>query len=191
MKERNHILDSLFRDPMLNEILHNITGGHHLMPDLKTELFLILLELDEKKLIIAYEGKWLLYLCINIIKKMWNSKTSPFFKKYKKIMSSEDIQNWLKINDIEDFDLETFDLVIDIVNKLPFVEKELFYMRYKIGKYDRYFGERRDEECKKPVSSFRKMEKKLSINEVSIDHNTIQVYHKKTINKIKKILNGK
>jgi hypothetical protein len=70
-------------------------------------------------------------------------------------------------------------------------------MRWKIGKYDKHFGELRDTECKKDIYSYRKIEKKLSIKTsdgekyISIDHNTIHKYHQIVIEKIKKKLDDK
>lgn len=190
MKQKNLILDKLWRNPVIDDILSNITNNHPLMSDLKSELFLILLNQPETKIIQAEQNKWLVYLAINIIKKMWNSKSSPFYVKYKKNKDTLEL-NDTNLADDEDFNYNDIETIINIVMTFPFVERELFFMRYKIGKYDRYFGELRDVDCKKPVSSFRNIEKKLRIDgdkPISIDHNTIQVYHSRTIEKIKKIM---
>ena len=194
---KNLILDKLWRSALLNDMVWNITSGHPLKDDLKAELFVILLEMPDQKIINAEQNHWLNYLCVNILVKQWKSKNSPFYKKYKKYnqSSNELVDNIIDITD--DFNYELLDKVLDIVmTKLPLVEKELFMMRYKIGKYDRWLGKMRDKECEKPVYSYRKMEKKLaietinSVQPITIDHSTIEKYHKKSVERIKKYLKG-
>lgn len=191
---KNVILDKLFRSPMINDMIWNITGGNELGEELKMELFLILLEMPDHKIINAWKNHWLNYLCINILQKQWKSKTSPFYKKFRKFgQSSEPINDVIEIAD--DFDYELLGKIINIVEtKLPLVERELFLMRYKVGKYDRWFGELGDKECGKSVYSYRKIENKLAIQTINdkkpitIDHSTIEKYHKRSILKIKKLL---
>lgn len=190
---KHKIIEDLFRNPIIDDMIWNITGGHHLKEELKSELFSILLEMPETKIIQSYEGKWLTYLCVNILSKQWKSSTSPFHKKFKKF-KWEDIG----IDNIPEedsrLDLETLEKVLDIVDRLPLVERELFKMRWKIDKYDKHFGELRDPNCQKDIYSYRKIEKKLAIETeggkkyISIDHNTIHKYHQSVIDKIKKDL---
>jgi hypothetical protein len=186
------ILDKLFREPLIDDMIWNITGGNPLREDLKSELFLILMEMPDVKIVSAWEGKWLNYLCVNILTKQWKSSTSPFYKKFRKEKTNEE---FIDIIEIEGgIDWEMIEKILEIAQKhLPFVEKELFMMRYKIGKYDRWFGELRDKDCQKPVYSYRKIEKKLAIGSsgkpITIDHSTVEVYHKRSIEKIRKILN--
>lgn len=54
-----------------------------LQEDLMQELMLVLFE-DQEKLIRGYNEKWLNYYFFNILLKMFYSKTSPFYKKFKK-----------------------------------------------------------------------------------------------------------
>lgn len=184
---KNEIITELWKNPFIDEVIFNITGGHNLSNELRSELFVILIEMPDIKIKTAHSGKWLNYLAINILKKMWNSKTSPFYNKWKKRVGDE-IQFDISQSDDEPFPEEILEQVLVVVDGLPFVERELFMMRYKIGKYDRWLGELRDTNCKKPIYSYRKIESKLQIGGVKIDHSTIEVYHKKTINKIKREL---
>jgi len=191
---RNLILEALFKNPLIDDMIWNITGGNPLKEDLKSELFLILMEMPENKVIGAWEGKWLNYLCVNILTKQWRSGTSPFHKKYKKFKWEDG-----EIDGVEEegFDIELLDKVMEIVERLPLVERELFKMRWKIGKYDKHFGEWRDKDCKKDIYSYRKVEKKLAIQTsnggdyISIDHNTVHKYHQLVIEKIRKELYDK
>lgn len=190
--KKAEIIEALYKSPVIDDIIWNITGGNSLAEDLKSELFLILLEMPEIKIVNAHEGKWLNYLCINIIKKQWSSSTSPFYKKYKK--GSGDELTFEIIDDSIPFDIETFHKVMMAIEELPLVEKELLKMRWKIGKYDKWFGELRDEDCQKDVYSYRKIENRLAIQtinskkNITIDHSTIQKYHEKAIVRIKKII---
>lgn len=186
------ILDNLFRSPVIDDMLVNITGGNDLRHDLKSELFLILMEMPDIKIIRAHQGRWLTYLCVNILKKQWRSTTSPFYKKWRKNWGGEIMGD--VIDELDDFDYETLDKILTIIDKLPLVEKELFQMRYKIGKYDRWLGALRDKDCQKAVYSYRKIENKLAIQTIgdkkpiTIDHSTVEKYHKKSIERIKKLL---
>lgn len=186
---KNLILDNLWRSSLIDDMIWNITNGHHLKDDLKTELFIILCEMPDSKIINAYKGKWLNYLCVNIITKQWKSKTSPFYKKYKKDWNLEG--NFDIADELDEFPYDLLEEVMKIIEQLPFVEKELFMMRYKIGKYDRWLGELRDTNCKKSISSFKKVELKLAINTITISHSTVEKYHRKVIEKIRKQLSKK
>jgi hypothetical protein len=189
---KRDILDKLWRSPMIEDMLVNITYGNPLKEDLKSELFLILMEMPDVKIIAAHNGNWLTYLCVNILKKMWRSNTSPFYKKWRKGFGDGEPRDM--IMELDDFDYEKLDLILGFVDKLPFVEQELFKMRYKIGKYDKWFGELRDKDCKKSVYSYRKIENKLAIETkngekpITIDHSTVEKYHKRSIERIKKML---
>ena len=174
------ILTNLWKSGMVDEIILNITKNNPLAEDLKSELFLILLEMPESKIQSAYNGKWLTYLVVNVIKKMWNSNTSPFYKKWRK-----QLPNWSA--DETPFPENLIGDIIKAVEVLPLVERELFMMRYKIGKYDRWLGDWRDMKCKKSISSFRSIENKLQIGGLKIDHSTVGVYHKKTITHLRNI----
>lgn len=186
---KNLILDNLWRSSLIDDMIWNITNGHHLKDDLKTELFIILCEMPDSKIINAYKGKWLNYLCVNIITKQWKSKTSPFYKKYRKDWNLEG--NFDIADELDEFPYDLLEEVMKIIEQLPFVEKELFMMRYKIGKYDRWLGELRDTNCKKSISSFKKVELKLAINTITISHSTVEKYHRKAIEKIRKQLSKK
>ena len=76
------------------------------------------------------------------------------------------------------------DLIVKIEfivqEKLDLIDRELFKMYFKIGRYDRWLGDLRDTTCQKPVSSLRKISKKLEIislegRKVSISKDTIKL----------------
>jgi hypothetical protein len=182
---REQILHELWTNGEVDDIIRNITGGHHLSEDLKGELFLILSEMDGIKIIGAWQGKWIKYMIINIILKQWRSSTSPFHKKFRPpLVESKEAA---EVIEEESTDWNLVEKVLVEIEKLPFVEKELIKMRYKLGNYG-VGGELEDPNCNKVVYSYRKIEKRLMLGEISIDHNTVQKYHNKSLEKIRKKL---
>jgi len=182
---KREILQDLFQWEGIDDIIRNITSGHQLGDDLKQELFLTMLEMPELKIQTAFKDKWLNYLAINILTKMWKSTTSPFYKKWR-FPIDELNENFNILDDDGEMTEEIWNKIKLAIDKLPFVQKELIKMRYKIDEYDKNNGDKRDNFCKKSIYSYRKMEQKLKVGDISIDHNTIQKYHWKAISKLKK-----
>lgn len=187
---KNDIIEILYKSPFIDDVIKNITSGHQLSADLKSELFLVLCEMPDKKIIQAWQQKWINYLCINILKKQYHSKTSPFHMKWRKGMSSEETgeieieseeTNWDVITKIEWI----------VENKLDLVDRELFKLYYKMDRYDRWLGDLRDTTCEKPTSSYRKIEKKLQLKgdpKITISRSTISLSHQRALMIIKKEL---
>ncbi len=188
---RNDILSELYSSSFIEDLLTKITSNHPLKDDLKQELFLILAEMPAKKLEKAKENNYLNYLCINILKKQYHSSTSPFHKKYRK-HKHNDYGDLPEIIEEEKIDEEMVSKIMMIIDtKLDLIDRELFKMYYKFGRYDRHFGDSRDKNCKKATSSFRKMENKLAIqtigdgHRITRNHSTIHLSHQRSIEKIK------
>jgi hypothetical protein len=193
---KNEILTGLWQSQFIKDLLQTITSGHQLKEDLRQELFLILLEMDEKKIIRAHKGNWLHYLCVNIVKKQYHSNTSPFHKMFRKECATDvevPLQNvddafWSEAND------EIIEKVVWFIeNKLDLVDRELFKIYYKIGRYDRWVGDLRDATCQKATSSLRKVEKKLAITtldgkQISIGYDTIRLSLNRSLMRIKHYL---
>lgn len=192
---KNQIIEDLWRSQFMNDIILKMTSGHALTDDLKSEVFLILMEMDEVRIINAWQNKYLNYMVINIIKKQYWSSTSPFHKTWRK-EKPNDIE--VPIEDIPDESTEWQDKIIEeawkIVESCDVVDRELFKIYYKRDRYDRFFGDLRDKDCKKAWSSTRKIEKKLMIKGiegqkgVTIDHATIALSIRRTLQKIRKHL---
>jgi hypothetical protein len=75
-------------------------------------------------------------------------------------------------------------------NKLDLVDRELFKIYYKIGRYDRWLGDLRDMNCKKSISSLRKVENKLAITtiegkKITIGYDTIRLSLNRSLMRIK------
>ncbi len=71
------------------------------------------------------------------------------------------------------------------------VDRELFRMYFKIGRYDRWLGDLKDVTCEKPQSSYRKMQKKLQLSDnpkLTISRTTIALSIQRSVMIIKKEL---
>ena len=191
MLNKNKILTELYNSQFIEDLLIKMTSNHPLKDDLKQELFLILAEMPQHKIVKAKENNYLNYLCINILKKQYHSSTSPFHKKFRKFKANE-YGDLPEIIDEQEIDEEVISKIMMIVDtKLDLIDRELFKIYYKFGRYDRWLGECRDKTCKKATSSFRKMEKKLSLptskggKNITIDHSTIHLSHQRSIEQIR------
>lgn len=196
---KDQIIQELYTSEIIEEVLSNITKGNALKEDLRGELFLILCEMNAERIKKAYNEKYLLYMCINILKKQYNSSTSPFHSKYRKNKTNE-LDGLDVVIDDESYEDEHAKEVIILteVNKfldtLGVVDRELFKIYYKMDDYDRWNGEKRDTTCKKNISSTRKIERKLALQSidgqkrVTIDHSTIANSLKKTLEDLTKHL---
>ena len=210
LKTKNEILAELYSGTFIKDLVWTLTSGNPLGEGLKAELFVILLEMNEVRIQKAHVGNYLHYLCVNILKKQYHSKTSPFHKKFRKDMGNnydgnvivlnnhyQSESNWKGNSPLEigveavRFPEELIEKIIWFVdNKLDLVDRELFKMYYKIGKYDRWFGELKDGTCQKPISSLRKVQKKLAITtdegkNISISKDTIRLSLDRSVMRIK------
>ena len=198
---KDDILVQLYKSDFIKDLIWTITSGNQLKEDLKSELFLILFEMDDIRILRAYNNKYLHYLCVNILKKQYHSKTSPFHKKFRwsgKVRDTEPLEWKYNYNSpletqIEEvrFPEELMEKIIWFVdNKLDLVDRELFKIYYKIGRYDRWLGDLRDTNCKKSISSLRKVENKLAITtiegkKITIGYDTIRLSLNRSIMRIK------
>lgn len=190
------IIENLWRSPFIDELIRKITSGHQLSEDLKSELFLILMEMPDDRIKAASTGNYLNYLCVSIVKNQYHSSTSPFHKKFRSQVST-DLEG-LVISDEEAAEcheeimnkIKTF-----INNEIKLTDRELFKLYYKMDRYDRWIGDLRDINCEKPISSTRKIERKLALagsvpgkRRVSIDHTSVAQSIKRTLNELKNYL---
>jgi len=193
---RDKILTDLFKSKFMKDLLTTITSNNPLKEELQSELFLILCEMSEEKIVNAFNNNYLNYLCVSIVKNQYHSNTSSFHKVFRKWKGVEGF-NLENIENVEDWSekesmLRLVESIVD--SRLNMVDKELFKIYFKMGRYDRELGDLRDKECKKPTSSYRKIEKKLSLEaipgqkKITIDHATIGLSIVKSLNKIKKII---
>lgn len=78
------ILDEIERENVVRDICMNINVSPNDIDDLVQEVYVILLEYKPEKIIELWQNKQLKFFIVGIIKRQYHSKTSPFYKKYKK-----------------------------------------------------------------------------------------------------------
>lgn len=189
-KLRNKILDNLFRSEWMESLLTKITSNHSLKEDLRQELFLILCENKDEKIIEMSENNYLTYHCVVILKRQYHSNTSPFHKKWRKGMGSRELPEIVDKNE-KGVDWDIVGHIENIVDtKLDMVDRELFKLYYKWDNYDPYFGLLKDTNCDNHMSSYRKMSRKLSIGDTTISRSTISLSIQRSVMIIKKELNA-
>jgi hypothetical protein len=113
-----------------------------LQEDLKSEVALILLEHNEDKIIQIYKTGGLKFYAVRIILNLVQSKTSPFFKKYRQYSNElEDKMAYIKPE--EEKEETDFRLlkelrekrVMDAIEGLYWYDKEILKLYIKFGNY--------------------------------------------------------
>jgi len=79
------MIDQLYNDKRIDDACKKIAKGNDLWQDLKQELFVVLCEYDQSKIKEIIEKKQIMYFIVRILLNFYNSKTSPFYKKFKHI----------------------------------------------------------------------------------------------------------
>lgn len=80
----NYIVEELCNEGVIEELCTNMGVNPLYKDDLVQEIYMILLEYREDKIVEMYEKKQLKFFIVRIIQNQYNSCNSPFFKKYKK-----------------------------------------------------------------------------------------------------------
>lgn len=80
----NDIVEEIYKTNLLTELCENIGVTKNDMDDFAQEIYLILLEYDEEKLIEIYNKNQLKFFIVRIIQNQYHSKNSPFYMKYKR-----------------------------------------------------------------------------------------------------------
>ena len=83
------IVNELYKDRVVENIAKNIRVTSDFYDDFVAEMYFILLEYDNDKLNEMYQNKQLKFFTARIALNNWNSKTSPFWTKYKKPLEHE------------------------------------------------------------------------------------------------------
>lgn len=103
----NKIITEVYEKEIVKEIISNMKVNLMDADDLEQEIYMILLEYNKNKIIELYNNNQLKYFIVGIIQRQYNSKTSPFYKKYKKYYSivDENVINNMEITE-EEFDID-------------------------------------------------------------------------------------
>lgn len=102
----NKIIIELYEQETVKDIINNFKVEDIDKDDLEQEIYCILLEYDSTKIIEMYKKKQLKFFIVGIIQRQYHSKTSPFYKKYKKYYSLLDAN---KTNNFNECDKEDID----------------------------------------------------------------------------------
>lgn len=140
------MIDQLYNDKRIDEACKKIAKGNDLWQDLKQELFVVLCEYDMSKLKEIIDKKQIMYFIVRILLNFYNSKTSPFYKKYKHINDEIIDLKYLKQFEDENSYSDELDKI-----ELAFEKANLSWYERGIAKL--YIQER----------SFRKLSAKLDI----------------------------
>ena len=91
------IITKLAKERKVEEYVRNVAHSGTALPpdlqDLSQQVYLILLEYDETKLVRLYENGSLGFFIARIIANQYLSKTSPFYKLFRKFRSLSDELN--------------------------------------------------------------------------------------------------
>lgn len=96
------MLNKIANEKLVEEICKNLGVSPKYMDDLTQEIYLILLEYNQEKLQSIYDKGQFNFFLTRIIKNQYFSKTSPFFKKYRKYYDMVDDNNNVVMYDVED-----------------------------------------------------------------------------------------
>lgn len=187
-KTNNEILLDLIESGWVKETCVNIARNNDLSDDLFQEVCLIVLEYDNAKLNIAHNEKWLKYMLINVIKNQSSSKTSKFYKKFKKfniemrdanynLGTDEFITGFIELEKAY-INIESSKIMGDkahsilskiesALEKVHWYDRELFIMYFRLLEYS-VGGDKYDVTIKKKRLSLRDIEKTTSINHNSV-----------------------
>ena len=78
------VVSKIYASGVIDELLKNMGVKENDADDLKQELAIILLEYNQDKLKMMYDKKQIKFFLVRVIQFQYFSKTSPFYKKYKK-----------------------------------------------------------------------------------------------------------
>jgi len=89
-KTNTEIVKEIQKDNLVEDISRNIKVTPDYYDDFVQEMYLTLLEYDNAKLNEMYNKKQLKFFIVRICLNNWNSKTSPFYCRYKRPLSHID-----------------------------------------------------------------------------------------------------
>ena len=97
----NTILIELFKESTVKNIIRNMQVAEQDVDDLEQEIYTILLEYDSNKIIEMYKNNQLKFFIVGVVQRQYHSKTSPYYKKYKKYYTLVD-DNVVNNNEVND-----------------------------------------------------------------------------------------
>ena len=139
MTIKDNIYNYIINSDNINTGLNNIVNNKGLFDDFKQHFYLQILQMNEEKLIKAYLGGYLDWLCIKIILKQWRSKNSSFFYQYKKGNIENDV---LDLRDLKNEDVDIIDFDYNKAEKILEEKQEKWIdKQYHMTLFKLYFKE--------------------------------------------------
>lgn len=84
MDRKNQIITEIHNSGLLVELCNNMGVRANDIDDLIQEIYLIIAEYDEDRIVEMWEKSQLKFFLVRVISNQYFSKNSPFYKKYKK-----------------------------------------------------------------------------------------------------------
>lgn len=158
--KKNEILTDLFKSEEFDKLIKRLMRTDvYFFDDFKQDLFLILSKVENDRIEEMYENCTLDFFIVRIILNQVRSKTSPFYKTYKKNRVKNnyfefDEETYLYEYEYKEFDVLKYCAENDI---LTWYETEILSAYYRLGRF-------------KPEdkTSFRKLEDEYGIDHVSL-----------------------
>jgi hypothetical protein len=116
--DKNAILTELWNSDDVNQAIKKMHPVE-LQDDLKSEVFLIIAELDEKKVIELYEKKQIRFYMVRIMLNLVRSTDKKFFKKYR------DFVEWQPIEKADEIEVDVSENVMQHIEGLYWYQKEI------------------------------------------------------------------
>lgn len=134
MQTKNQIVAELFESKDFNDCLCKMEP-EYLRDDLKAEVALILLETPDTKILDLHKTSGLKFYTVRIILNLIQSKTSPFFKKFRRF-SSDTIPDLPaeELNGRVQREL-TEERAIAIIPKLYWYDRQIVELYLELGNY--------------------------------------------------------
>lgn len=128
---RNHIISELYKDKDIAQAIGKMQPVE-LQDDLRQEMFMVLCEMDEEKLMGMHQSGYLKFYLVRTMLSMIKSNRSTFFNKFRK-----QVEEWDSKYDSKDENLEYQDEMIvklnQSMNVLHWYEREIFKLYSESG----------------------------------------------------------
>ena len=135
--------------------------------DLKQELILFLLDMDEQKLKRLIGNKQWTFYCYGYLRNQYHSSSSEFLKKYRKLINIPEPENFLA--DLFDENTEEVFILLNRVEHILDTEFDFFTAFLFRKYYFDYYDEKKEKTIK--GRSYRSIEREYSLDEdFKIDH---------------------
>ena len=138
--KKQEIMDYVYNSKTINNIFSSIIQNKDKRDLMKSDVYLMLCELDEKKLLIMYDNGKIDGFIAKIILNQWNSNTSDFYKNWKnggfrKSLTKDSGEFNIELsNEVEAVSYSRYVNDINIIiNNMHWYHKTLFELYYKEG----------------------------------------------------------